>query len=241
MAGLRSVDLPLGPPLELSYSDERYEKLWSAAEAAGMPISFHINSGTDLMTRRDSKRSGKLPYGVHKFDCMKVLGDLISAGVMERHPNLNFVIAEAGSGWIPFFAQEYDWYELSMGRSKLAMPPSDYLARQVYTVFISDPIAGELAQKHGANFMWSSDYPHPACTWPYATEIIAQDLGELDPETRLNITCLNAAKVYNGGRLPPPADPKPTEFQALGNWTVDTRVNNFDQGAVAAARAAARQ
>ena len=232
--GLRGVDLPMSPPLDLPYSSERYEKLWAAAEALDLPVSMHINSGTG---RISADRSGLLPYGVHKFDSMKTLGDLVGAGVMERHPQLKFVIAEGGSGWIPFFAQEYDYYLMSgpARRNVLPQPPSEYLYRQVFTTFIGDRVAGSLADEYGKdNFMWSTDYPHPACTWPHSGFIIAQDLGHLDPDVRGNIIRNTAARLYNGGQLPPPADPSTGDHQPLDTWNLSMRTPEQSAGWVRA-------
>ncbi len=65
--------------------------------------------------------------------------------------------------------------------------------------------------------MWSTDYPHPACTFPTSGMIIAQDLGHLDQDVRTKITVGNAARVFNNGVLPPQADP-PGEHQSLDSW-----------------------
>jgi predicted TIM-barrel fold metal-dependent hydrolase len=149
------------------------------------------------------------------------------SGVMERYPNLKVVFAETGSGWIPFFAQEYEYY-LSDGRlggKGLPQPPSEYIYRQVYTTFIGDQMAGYLAADYGSdNFLWSSDYPHPACTWPHSGMIIAQDLGHLAPEVRGNIIRGTVARLYNGGQLPPAPDPVPTDYQPLDNWNQSMRL-----------------
>jgi predicted TIM-barrel fold metal-dependent hydrolase len=212
-AGLRGSYAPTGPAEEIPYSSDHYDKFWAASEEMDMPVNLHINSGFGY-ANRNSKRAGMLPDGVHKFDCLKAIGDMVGAGVLERHPNLKIVVAEAGVGWIPFFAQEYDAYT-TQRRSKLPMRPSEYVWRQVYGAFISDEVGGYLLGKYGQdNFMWSNDYPHPACIWPGAHGVIARDLGHLTPEARAKVICLTAAELYNGGRLPPPADP-PGEAQAL--------------------------
>jgi hypothetical protein len=65
--------------------------------------------------------------------------------------------------------------------------------------------------------MWSNDYPHSACIWPGATRFIAQDLGHLTPEDRAKVLCGNAARLYNDGQLPLPADP-PGEVKDLEAW-----------------------
>ena len=157
------------------------------------------------------QRSGLMPDGVgHKWDCMKAVGNIIAAGVFERYPGLNLVVAEAGVGWIPFFAQEFDYYQVSFGPSgsglgrqrDLPQPPSEYIYRQVYGVFIQDTVGCKLLPEYGLDtFMWSNDYPHSACIWPGATQFIAQDLGHLTPEARARVLCGNAARLYNDGQL----------------------------------------
>jgi uncharacterized protein len=157
---------------------------------------------------------------------MKAVGNIVAAGVLERYPGLNVVVAEAGVGWIPFFAQEFDYYQVSFGPSSsglgrqrdLPRPPSEYIYRQVYGAFIRDAVGCKLLPDYGLDtFMWSNDYPHSACIWPGATQFIAQDLGHLTPEGRAKVVCGNAARLYNNGQLPPPADP-PGEVHDLEAW-----------------------
>ena len=156
---------------------------------------------------------------------MYVVGDLIIAGVLERYPNLKVVVAEAGVGWIPFFAQEFDYYQNSVFGEpwKLPLLPSEYIYRQVYGAFISDEIGGFLLSKYGGdNFMWSNDYPHGACIWPLSASTIARDLGHLEPEARQRVTAGTAARLYNNGVLPPAADP-PGEVQDMTSWDAHWR------------------
>lgn len=215
-AGLHGATIPAAPADEIPYSSDHYEKFWGAAQALGTPLSLHINTGPNWPTpgvRQDKPRSGLLPDSVHTFDCMKALGDLVSSGVLERYPDLKFVVAETGVGWIPFFAQEFDFH---MGKNwKLPLTASEYLLRQVYATFVSDRVGGFLLSAYGKdNFMWSNDYPHPNCIWPDSTAFIARDLGRLSREDRASVICLTVARLYNGGELPPPADP-PGEHQEI--------------------------
>jgi hypothetical protein len=113
---------------------------------------------------------------------------MVAAGVFERYPGLNLVVAEAGVGWLPFFAQEFDYYQMSFG------PSSSGLGRQ-----------RDLPQ------------PPSACIWPGATQFIAQDLGHLMPEARAKVLCRNAARLYNDGQLPPPPDAA-EEVKDLEAW-----------------------
>jgi predicted TIM-barrel fold metal-dependent hydrolase len=50
------------------------------------------------------------------------------------------------------------------------------------------------------NFMWSSDYPHAASTWPHSRQVIADELGHLpkpviDKVVRNNVIDLYHLKV----------------------------------------------
>jgi predicted TIM-barrel fold metal-dependent hydrolase len=218
-AGLRGAAIGLVP------ADERF---WAACQDLAMSVNMHINSGPGRLKFSPQQRSGLMPDGAagHKWDCMKAVGNIVAAGVLERYPNLNIVFSEAGVGWIPFFAQEFDYYQLSfapspsgLGRQRdIPRPPSEYIYRQVYGAFIQDTVGCKLLPDYGLDtFMWSNDYPHSACIWPGATRFIAQDLGHLMPEARAKVLCGNAARLYNDGQLPPPADP-PGEVKDLEAW-----------------------
>jgi uncharacterized protein len=162
----------------------------------------------------------------HKWDCMKAVGNIVAAGVLEQFPGLNLVVAEAGVGWIPFFVQEFDYYQVTFGTSTLGMgkqrdlprPPSEYIYGQVYGTFVRDMVGCRLLPYYGSGtFMWSNDYPHRACIWPGATQFIAQDMGQLREESRAKVLCGNAARLYNNGQVPPPPDP-PREVKDLAAW-----------------------
>jgi predicted TIM-barrel fold metal-dependent hydrolase len=227
-AGLRGANIGLMPASELPYSSEHYERFWAACQDLAMPVNMHINSGPGRRQFSPQQRSGLMPDGAvgHKWECMHAMGNLIAAGVLERYPGLRLVAAEAGVGWIPFFAQEFDYYQVSfapssagVGRQRdLPRRPSEYIYGQVYGAFIRDEVGCKLLPDYGLDtFMWSNDYPHSACIWPGATQFIAQDLGHLTPEARAKILCGNAAQLYNDGQLPPPPDPA-GEVKDLEAW-----------------------
>ena len=51
------------------------------------------------------------------------------------------------------------------------------------------------------NFMWSTDYPHQAATWPHTMEVLARDFAPLPEADRRKIVRENCARVY-GFSLP---------------------------------------
>jgi predicted TIM-barrel fold metal-dependent hydrolase len=227
-AGLRGASIGLTPADDMPYSDEHYERFWAACNDLSMTVNLHINSGPGRRNFSPPQRSGLMPDGAagHKWDCMKAVGNIVAAGVLDRHPNLRVVLAEAGVGWMPFFAQEFDYYQghfnfsiSGLGRQRdIPRRPSEYIYNQVFGAFISDQVGCKLLPTYGLDtFMWSNDYPHGACIWPGATPFIAQDLGHLSVEDRAKVLCGNAARLYNDGMLPPPADP-PGPVQDIERW-----------------------
>jgi predicted TIM-barrel fold metal-dependent hydrolase len=214
------------PPTDLPWTSDHYAKLWAAAADLDITVSMHANHGPYTGRGRDPNVT---PWEqAARYDVMRPLGDIIASGVLERYPNLRVVVAEYGVGWMPFWAQELDYYYMARRTAiqvKLPRPPSEYIfdRLQVYGTFISDIVGGTQVPLYGKhNYMWTSDYPHPACIWPNSAEYIAQDLGHLRKEDREPVIATNAARIYNNGKMPPPADP-PGEHQTLEKW-VDLHV-----------------
>jgi len=109
-AGLRGALIGLTPAVELPYGSEHYEPFWQACQELGMSVNMHIGGGPGRIKFSPQQRSGLVPDGAagHKWDCTKAIGEMIAAGVLDRYPDLRVVFAEAGVGWIPFFAQEFE-------------------------------------------------------------------------------------------------------------------------------------
>lgn len=206
-AGLRGVDIWLVPPEELPYSSEHYERFWGAAQAMDMPLAMHINGRSSRGPTFPADLRQLHSVNGHKFDVMSALGHIIGSGVLERYPELKILVAETGVGWIPFWLQEFDYYTARGSRSPLPRPPSEYFHRQVYSTFISDEVGAYLLNDYGKdNFLWSNDYPHPACIWPDSIELIEEDLGHLTSEDRGKVTWGNVARIFNEGRPPRPLE-----------------------------------
>lgn len=202
-AGLRGMNIYIATPQNLPYSSAHYEPFWTAAEDMGVPLGMHINGRAKGAVHQDEDRVLHSVNG-HKFDVLTSVGHLIQSGVMERHPTLQFSIAEVGLGWIPFWLQEFDYY--STARAKLPLKPSEYFARQVTSTFISDAVGGILVADYAwlRNVgLWSTDYPHIASMWPDSQPIMTMDLGHLAADIQDDVICNNAARVFNHGKLPP--------------------------------------
>ena len=117
---------------------------------------------------------------------------LFTYGTLERHPNLRVVMAESGTGWIPFVVQEMD-YRFHRFKEERETPggfplntlPSDLFKRQVWATYQQDLVGLHLVDFFGeGHMMWASDYPHPDSTWPFSQEIVAKETAHLSPEQK---------------------------------------------------------
>jgi predicted TIM-barrel fold metal-dependent hydrolase len=209
-AGLIGALIWQEAPAELPFGSDHYEPLWAAAEALDAPISLHILTGPRhpwprefVRGRREARQSFREAVNLKLLDASNAVSDLISTGVLERHPNLKFVLVENEISWIPFYLSQYDKY---FGRGTLDSPmklsPGEYFERQFFATFFNDPPAGWLLGHWGTNScMWSNDYPHPNSTWPNSREVIARDLGHLPEAARARLLRDNVAELY---KLPLP-------------------------------------
>lgn len=185
----------------IDLGDPSWDRLWAAAESAGLPISFHINGGI----------SPNLSYQIGKWQSAafatllpmqldEPLATMVFSGALERHPGLRLVLAESGIGWLPYFLSRMDseWHEL---RSKLdyapKAPPSQLVHSQVILTFEQEPLAEQFIPLVGASScMWASDYPHTDSTFPNSRDAIAETLGTLPIDDVRMITATNCAELY---------------------------------------------
>jgi predicted TIM-barrel fold metal-dependent hydrolase len=170
--GIIAAFIPSGgvhPPL----GNDRYEPIYAACEDNDLPLMMHNAAGTMMMnfpfqfTGLNRYLSTHVPS--HSMQHMVNLADIITQGVPERY-DIEFVIQEAGIGWIPYFMQRFD-HEYSAKREDapiLTKPPSEYLRDQFY--FTSQPVEGTDNPQYVASMvelmggadtlLFSSDYPH---------------------------------------------------------------------------------
>lgn len=189
-----------------------WEPLWAAAEETGVIIGFHISAGTLRSVNRDHQADDPGAAGTSlaliQMQLDEPFTEVILAGVLERHPGLRIILAEAGIGWIPYVLQRMEHavdrlnsnreYWDARGGLKLSLRPTEYFKRQMWATFQEDMLGVRLLDVLGADrVMWASDYPHPDGTFPYSQQAIQDQLGHLDEATRRLITSENARKLYN--------------------------------------------
>jgi predicted TIM-barrel fold metal-dependent hydrolase len=185
------------------YSDPVWEPMWSEIEAAGIPLSFHIQGPRSMHIERlyDSTPGVKESFiSLAPLGISELISQLIFCGICERHPGLHFVVVETGIGWIPYFLERMDGTfkkHRFWTKSIIKEKPSFYWYRQGHATFIEDHSGAKLIEDVGVDSaMWSSDYPHSDSTWPHSREVVEEHFAKTAPEIRRKIVADNAARLY---------------------------------------------
>ncbi len=173
--GSRIFLVPGYPVNGIPPSHPSWDHVWSAATELGMVPMLHTgfehmrfdpgwaNQGGDVTLLRQIG-------GAHRHVApMTLLYSLIYGGVFERFPTLTLLFAEVGTGWLPYLYREIDdrispTAELFVGKWKLPMKPSEYLARNVRATPLDGgndrPLAKIIQELPDDMIVFSSDFPH---------------------------------------------------------------------------------
>ncbi len=187
---------------DIDIGDPEWDRLWSAAEHTGLPISFHLKSGTSSnLSYRIGKWQSAAFATVLPLQLDEPLAIMMFSGALERHPGFKLVLAESGVGWLPYFLARMDleWRNL---RDKIdystRTAPSELFRGQVMATFEEEELGAQLIPLLGADScMWASDYPHTDSTFPNSLHAIEETLGSLPAPERRKITASNCARLYN--------------------------------------------
>jgi predicted TIM-barrel fold metal-dependent hydrolase len=214
--GLRHVNILASRATPPVY-DQAWEPFWSLAEEVNIPIGFHLavlvkktrlddaNRDVANLVVTTASRYAQEPPGMQ---LLEPLTGLIFTGVLDRHPRVRIVMAEAGLAWVPSMIQGLDiWYQRTRdgrrltGDGPIALPkllPSEYFHRQIWISFVDDPLGVKMVGNvlDADKVMFGSDYPHPASTWPDSQTVIEQQMLALPDAVRQNILGGNARRLF---------------------------------------------
>ena len=209
--GMRCVNINSDPQLHglQDLSGEYWTPLWEVCSDKGLPVNFHIGASDSTMswygeTPWPSLRPEERAVGgtMMFISNAKVILNLITSGLLERFPKLNFVSVESGIGWIPFILETLDYSLAESGArrlDKLSMSPVEYFRRQIYATFWFEgrDAASSIRRVGIDNVMFETDFPHPICLYPRPLSQVRDCLAELTLEERRKVLSTNAARVYN--------------------------------------------
>tara|TARA_R110001599_G_scaffold25182_4_gene90297 strand:+ start:753 stop:1943 length:1191 start_codon:yes stop_codon:yes gene_type:complete len=177
--GAKALMVPSMCPQHYAPSHIGLDPVWAMAEAAGLPILFHVG-GEDKLNPV-YKENGLPPVpdfhgGDDNFtsvsympipaSAMQTLATLIFDGVFDRFPKLRFGAIELGASWVPGWMRSMDSAAHAFMRNEtrlqnLSAKPSEIVRRQFRTAPYPHEDAGWIIANAGEEVcMFSSDYPH---------------------------------------------------------------------------------
>ena len=174
--------------------DQRYWPLWERASDTGAIVHIHPNfpPGVEAM-----QEYWLMPLVGFMFDTTLAAAGLVFSGVVERFPNIKWVLGHLG-GAVPYIAERFDrgFEAYPECRVNISRHPSDYLKHFFYDTVNFDPRALRLAVDFAgaAQLLAGSDYPHLISSMPKMKESI----GALDISAAEKALILggNAQRVY---------------------------------------------
>lgn len=196
--GSRIFLVPAYPVNGVPPSHPSWDRVWAAACDLAMVPMLHTgfermsfdpgwaNQGGDATLLR-------MLCGAHRHVAPTTLiNAMVYSGVFERFPSLTLLLAEVGSGWLPFLYREIDdrispVAELFVGKWTQPLKPSEYLARNVKATPLDggndSPITKIMSDLPDEMLVFSSDFPHfEGFTKP--VEHYAEALSSLTPAER---------------------------------------------------------
>ena len=215
--GLRGINSGTGPHLHgmPDLGQPYWDPMWDVCAELSMPVNFHIGASDDTMSW-----FGSSPWPSHDMNTKlgigsammylsnaSVMANLIFSGVLERHPDVQFVSVESGLGWIPFFLESLDYQQIQSTPgtygTKFSLTPTEYFQRQMNACFWFEErqVAESIAALGEDRVLFETDYPHPTCLYPDSLEKAASVISALPESARRKVMSENAAKLY---RLPLP-------------------------------------
>jgi len=186
-----------------------WDPLWEVCSALGLPVHFHIGASLTTMTYY-----GTYPWPSQQQDTALAIGgtllfignarvvvNIITSGMLDRHPDLKIVSVESGCGWIPFIleALEFEMYENAPEQmAKLKLTPRQYFRRQMYaTTWFERTNLPHIIEAVGEdNIMFETDFPHPTCLYPDPLAVARENMVGVSEAAQRKIMGDNAAKLY---------------------------------------------
>jgi predicted TIM-barrel fold metal-dependent hydrolase len=182
----------------------RYWPIYAAAEAAGLPVGFHVFGYSGLPMSGAGWPSFYIEeVTAHAAGCQALVSSMVLEGVFEKFPRLKVVLIEGGFGWIPSLAWRLDnmFERFRRETPQLRRRPSDYIHDHFWVT--TQPMEEAPSRRQVIDAMgwigfdrilFASDYPH----WDFDDPAMALP-PTLTPVQREQICFRNAHEFYRLG------------------------------------------
>ena len=177
-----------------SLTDPRFEPIWKAIDARGLPVLVHPSAppGVAAMDMHRFQLTASIGF---TFDTSLAVARMIYDGFFARYPGLK-IIAAHGGGALPYLIARMDqcFDNIPACREKTDVRPSEWLPRIYADAVLFSPDALDLCVKtFGADrVMYGSDYPHTIGDMPGCLKRV----NGLGNGVRDKVRGLNARRIF---------------------------------------------
>jgi predicted TIM-barrel fold metal-dependent hydrolase len=152
----------LGMVGDKSIADPQFAPIWNAAAEADLGVAVHVGyCCPPLDNLYDSTYSEMVvPFA---FTMLMAFEQILSSGLLDRHPNLRVAFLEAGCQWVPFMMERLEERLKVNPGYKGQLKPDEYVRRGniFFGCEVEEDLLSYCAQKFGADrFLYASDIPH---------------------------------------------------------------------------------
>lgn len=189
------------------FAEPEDDVFWEACLELGMAISPHFGFGEMRAPYAPAAQgSAGQPYAsaltqrAGQHSPVYCMAQLMAAGVFDRFPEIRFYFAEANASWLPstmfFMDDNHEIFSTAFGGRRMALTPSEYIAKHCHFSIIRDPVAIELADRLPMdNIMWGTDFPHSVGSFPRSQEFLDTVFAGRD-DLRRTVTLENPARYF---------------------------------------------
>jgi predicted TIM-barrel fold metal-dependent hydrolase len=178
--GCKALLVPSACPKNHSPSHTDLFPVWAVAEAARLPIVFHVGGGGRLLDPRyfdnglppvtdfhgGAENFRSVDYMAIPFPPMQTLATMIFDRIFDHFPRLKVGVIEQGATWVPSWMRQMDTAIDAFAKSeerlrRLELKPSEYVRRQIrVTPYPTEPVGWIIEQAGEEVCLFSSDWPH---------------------------------------------------------------------------------
>lgn len=165
--GRRAVEVPAGPPNDVSFADPHWNPIWAELQEQDIPISLHVGyAGTpigSILHPELMEHPSWWDFIAGPLDTMTAFMSFFQGAVFDRYPGLRLVVLEADCAWMPWLLHRMDEIRDVIGfTAPMDLRPSEYFQRQCWiSMEPDDELAlGAISNLGAEKFVWAYDFPH---------------------------------------------------------------------------------
>jgi predicted TIM-barrel fold metal-dependent hydrolase len=170
----RLIQLVAGPSIHKSPFREEMDPFWARLNEAHINVCTHLSTVTFYGRQGLEWSEEEVMLGdMNAFQWMMYYGDrpayetvaaAVLQGLFNRFPNVNLLLSEQGTVWLPYITRKMD-HAFLMGRratwGKLEMRPSEYVRKHVRVAPYPEENVDRIIESVGVEpIAFGSDFPH---------------------------------------------------------------------------------